>query len=270
MKIQVAFLLGSLFYKEGVYLMFEGYSLREYKLGDWLLLLMTSAFALQILLLLFSVQIIQYFPDLFWGELQSEVEVLSELVHFSAVFGTILSLPLTLLVIYQRKIPLFNRKQLTKQESFIVRGLDKDDWKFLVKYIPSSYILFLLGNGLVVMVFGEAEAVNQLAVEGMFESVPVWQMFIMIVVVAPVVEELLFRGLILFSGKQLETTWLRIVISAILFGAIHNPTNIQSIYTYVGMGFIFSYAAKRTQSIEAPIIYHFLNNLIAFGAVLSL
>lgn len=250
--------------------MFEGYPLRKYKLGDWLLMLLASAFVLQILLLILASGITQSYPDLFFSNLQSETEIVSELINFSAVFGTILSLPLTLLVVTQRKIPLFNRKQLNRQESFVVRGLDKEDWKFLVQYIPSSYILFLLGNELVTIIFGQAEAVNQLAIEEMFKSVPVWQLFIMIVVVAPVVEELLFRGLILFSGQELETTWLRVIISAILFGAIHNPTNIQSIYSYVGMGLIFSYAAKRTQSIEAPIIYHVLNNLLAFGAVLSI
>lgn len=250
--------------------MFEGYPLRKYKLGDWVLMLMASGFFLQIVLLFFSTQTIYYFPDRFFETMQSEAEILTAIINFSAVYGTLLSLPLTLLVVYSRKIPLFNRKQLTRKESFIVRGLDKEDWKFLVKYIPSSYILYLLGNSLVIQLFGEAEAVNQLAVEGLFEYVPVWQMFIMIVVVAPIVEELLFRGLILFSGEQLETTWLRLLISAALFGAVHSPTNIQSVYSYVGMGFIFSYAAKRTQSVEAPIIYHFLNNLLAFMAVLSL
>lgn len=250
--------------------MFEGYPLRKYTLGDWLLMLISSAFILQLLVLLFSVQGIQYFPGFLPETLQAEAEILSEIVNFSAVFGTILSLPLTLLVVYTRKIPLFNRKQLSKQESFLVRGLNKEDWHFLLKYIPSSYVLFLLGNGLVIQLFGEAEAANQLAVEGLFDYVPVWQLFIMIVIVAPVVEELLFRGLILFSGDQLEPTWVRLILSAVLFGAIHGPTNIQSVYSYVGMGFIFAYAAKRTQSIEAPIIYHFLNNLLAFMAVLSL
>lgn len=250
--------------------MFEGYSLRKHTLGDWLLMLMSSAFVLQILLLFFTIQLNQFFPEVFSGNMQTDIEVLTEIVNFSAVFGTILSLPLTLWVISSRKIPLFNRKQLTKKESFIVRGLDKEDWRFLVKYIPTSYILFLLGNGVMIQLFGEADAANQLAVEEMFAYVPVWQMFLMIVIVAPVVEELLFRGLILFSGKELETTWVRLILSAALFGLIHRPTNIQSIYTYVGMGFIFSYAGKRTQSVEAPIIYHFLNNLLAFAAVLSM
>lgn len=250
--------------------MFDGYPLRQYKLGDWLLILMSSAFVLQILLLVFSSMSTQIFPGMFINTMQSEAEILAELTNFSVVFGTILSLPLTLWVVSSRKIPLFNRKQLSKEESFIVRGLNKEDWNFLVKYMPSSYFLYLFGNALVIKLFGEAEAANQLAVEGMFDYVPVWQMFIMIVLVAPVVEELLFRGLILFSGERLETTWLRLILSAVLFGMIHSPTNIQSFYSYVGMGFIFSYAGKKTQSIEAPIIFHFLNNLVAFMAVLTM
>lgn len=249
--------------------MLDGYPLRKYKVMDGVLMIMVSTFVLQILVTLLSSKMVQVFPNLFFEGVHSEAEVISKLIYVTSFLGTVLSLPLTLLVVYWRKIPFFNRKHLTKEESFVVRGLSKKDWKFLVKYIPSSYVLYLLGNILLIRVFGEAEAVNQLAVESMFDYIPLWQMFIMIVVVAPIVEELLFRGLLLFSGNKQGTTWLRVVISAILFGMIHNPTNIQSFYTYVGMGFIFSYAAKRTNSIEAPIIYHFLNNLVGFFAILS-
>lgn len=250
--------------------MLEGYPLRKYGIKDWLLIIATSTFFLQIVVTLFSSKLIQFFPSVLFEGLKSETEIVSELVYFSSFLGTVLSLPLTLFVVYWRKIPLFNRKILAKEESFIVRGLNKDDWKFLVKYIPSSYLLYLLGNGLITSIFGEGEAVNQLTVEAMFEYIPLWQMFIMIVLVAPIVEELLFRGLLLFSGDKVETTWLRTIISAILFGMIHNPTNIQSLYTYVGMGFIFSYAAKHTKSVEAPMIYHFLNNLMGFVSILFL
>src|SRR5699024_8761706 len=110
------------------------------------------------------------------------------------------SLPLTLWVVHKREIPLFNRKQLTKNQSFILRGLSKKDWKFLLFYIPSSYILYILGENILINLLGPSEPINQIAVESMFEYIPVWQMFLMIVVVAPIAEELLFRGMILFSG----------------------------------------------------------------------
>ena len=89
-------------------------------------------------------------------------------------------------------------------------------------------------------------------------------MFLMIVVVAPIVEELLFRGMFLFKGDRLDTTWTRLLISAILFGLIHGPSDVYTAYTYIGMGLMFSYASKRTQSVESAIIYHFLNNLVGF------
>ena len=104
----------------------------------------------------------------------------------------------------------------------------------------------------------------------MFDYVPMWQMFIMIVIVAPIAEELLFRGILLFPGNKRNTTWVRVVISALLFGLVHTPTDFLSFYTYVGMGFIFSYAAKKRGSVEVAIVYHFLNNLFGFIQILLL
>lgn len=237
---------------------------------DWILMIVTSTFVLQIAMTFLLSKMVQVFSGLFLSTTLSEADIVSSIIYKSSFLGTVLSLPLTLLVVYWRRILFFNRKQLTKKESFIVRGLNQADWKFLVKYIPTSYILYLLGNGIIVSIFGEAEAVNQMAVESMFNYIPLWQMFLMIVIVAPIVEELLFRGLILFAGDRLETSWLRVIVSATLFGMIHNPTNMQSVYTYVGMGLVFAYAGKRTNSIEAPIIYHFINNLIGFLAILTI
>src|SRR5699024_7411808 len=107
-------------------------------------------------------------------------------------------------------------------------------------------------------------------VESMFEYVPVWQMFLMIVIVAPIAEELLFRGMLLFSGDQREATWLRVCISSLAFGFVHTPTDLLSIYTYVGMGLIFSYAAKHTRTVEASIVYHCINNLLRIIDILDL
>lgn len=244
--------------------MFAGYPLRKYRVLDWLLIFLTSALVLQFVMIQLLSKMTQAFPDIFYPNIYTNEELLSTILRDSSFLGTILSLPLTLFVVYLRKIPFFNRKHLSKKESVLIRGLNKKDWHFLVRYIPISYGLYLLGSGLVVSIFGEADAVNQLAIESLFEYMPLWQLFLMIVIAAPIVEELLFRGLILFSNGKIETTWMRVIISAVLFGAAHSPTNIQSFYTYVGMGLILAYAAKRTKSIEAPIIYHILNNLVGF------
>lgn len=250
--------------------MLDGFPLRRYRAWDWVLMILTSSLFLQVAVTVYLSGV----SSLYQAYLQTVDLPVEELVlmvsYQGAAFGTILSLPLMLLVVYWRKIPLFNRRQLTKEESFIIRGLNREDWRFLVRYIPLSYLLYVGGNVLVTYIFGEAEAVNQNTIEAMFDYIPLWQMFLMIVVVAPIVEELFFRGLMLFPGDKLETTWLRTIISAFLFGLIHTPTNIQSLYTYVAMGFMFSYAGKRTQSVEAPMVYHVLNNMMGFLAILAL
>ncbi|MDN6731879.1 MAG: CPBP family intramembrane metalloprotease [Atopostipes suicloacalis] len=248
--------------------MLKGYTLRKYTVKDWLLIIITSSLLLQIVVTVLGIKFIDIFPEYLLPYFQTRSEMTKGIVYFSGALGTILSLPLTLIAIKKRKIPFFNRKQLTKEESFIIRGMSKKDWKFLIIYIPTSFLLYSLGNQIVVSIFGEGEAINQLAIESMFDYIPIWQIFLMTVVVAPIVEEVLFRGLILFSNGKIETTFFRVILSALLFGMIHNPTNIASFYNYVGMGFLFSYAAKRTSSLEAPMVYHFLNNLMAFLVIL--
>lgn len=246
--------------------MLKGYPLRDYTWKDWVLLILTSGLALQFIIAFLASLMSNVDPT----NTEALLAQIERITVSSAVYGTLLSLPLTLLMIHRRKIPIFNRKQLSKSEWFIVPGLSKEDWAFLVKYIPISYILYRVGFVILLLIFGDMEAVNQEAIESLVDYMPTWIMFLMIVVVAPIAEEVLFRGIMLFPGKKLDTTWVRVIISSVLFGLIHSPSDIPSLYTYVGMGVIFSYASKKTQTVEAAIVYHFLNNLLAFIGLLSL
>lgn len=249
--------------------MFDGYPLRKYDWKDWTLMILVSSIILQIVAVVLMANFTAISSNL--DESGAQAEFLLEVIAYKGTFyGTVISLPLTLWVVYQRKIPLFNRRGLSKEESFIVRGLTKEDWKFLLKYIPISYIIYTAGSGLLAELVGESEAANQMAIESMFSYIPAWQLFIMIVVVAPITEELLFRGMVLFAGDRIETTWLRAVISALAFGLVHTvgETDIFTLYTYIGMGVIITYGAKKTNSIEAGIVYHVLNNLLGFMMII--
>lgn len=245
--------------------MLKGYSLRDYTWKDWLLMALSSSLMLQVIVTL-GATIMSDFNAM---DYETMLEEITRVSINGTVYGTLISLPLTMMVIQWRKIPLINRRQVNIRDSFILPGLKKEDWKFLLKYIPLSYVLYTLGSMIVAHFFGATEAVNQLAVESLFDYIPAGVMFLMIVVVAPIAEELLFRGIILFPGNRLETSWTRTIISALLFGLVHGPTDVYSFYTYVGMGFIFSYAAKKTQTVEAAMVYHFLNNLLGFIVIMS-
>ena len=119
--------------------MLDGYSLKKYDWKDWTLMIITSSLALQVIVTLALSLYGPFILNRFFNT-PFTIEMLDLIPVYGTIYGTIASLPLTLWVVHKREIPLFNRKQLTKNQSFILRGLSKKDWKFLLFYIPSSYI----------------------------------------------------------------------------------------------------------------------------------
>jgi membrane protease YdiL (CAAX protease family) len=81
-------------------------------------------------------------------------------------------------------------------------------------------------------------------------------------VVPAVVEEFLFRGLIL-RGYERFGSKIAIVMTGILFGMLH--LQLMSIPSIILIGIIISYVVYRTNSIIAGMIYHFIHNSIAVG-----
>ncbi|MGC9334502.1 MAG: CPBP family intramembrane glutamic endopeptidase [Anaerolineae bacterium] len=84
------------------------------------------------------------------------------------------------------------------------------------------------------------------------------------VVVAPLVEEIFFRGFV-FAGLRERYGWHRAaVISAGLFAVIHlQPTAIAPIFV---LGLIFAYLYERSGSIWPAVLMHVSSNALALGA----
>lgn len=86
-----------------------------------------------------------------------------------------------------------------------------------------------------------------------------------LVVVAPVTEELLFRGLILRGLLGRYNSWVALLISAGLFAAMHmNPW--QLIPTFA-LGVLFGWFYLRTGSLVPCIAGHALNNFMAYAVM---
>lgn len=79
--------------------------------------------------------------------------------------------------------------------------------------------------------------------------------FISIAVLAPVTEEVIFRGMCYGSMRGVMPRWLAAVISAVIFGAVHgNPISL----VYAGLlGIVMVAVYEKTGSIAAPILLHF-------------
>lgn len=89
-----------------------------------------------------------------------------------------------------------------------------------------------------------------------------------ICLLAPWVEELLFRGVIMNRlNRQGKDPWRGILLSALMFGLIHvNP--VQVFFGFL-MGIALGWIAWHTRSLWPAIVAHALNNTMSVAEILS-
>lgn len=87
--------------------------------------------------------------------------------------------------------------------------------------------------------------------------------YFIIGLLAPLVEELVFRGAILRALLRWKSNpWIGIVISAVMFSAIHmNPAQMPHAFL---IGLLLGWMYYRTDSIVPGVVYHWVNNTIAY------
>ena len=88
--------------------------------------------------------------------------------------------------------------------------------------------------------------------------------YLVIGLMAPLVEELVMRGAVLRSLlKWHKNHWVGIVISAVLFSLIHmNPAQMPHAFV---VGLLLGWMYYRTGSIIPGVVYHWVNNSVAFA-----
>ncbi|MEM7550735.1 MAG: CPBP family intramembrane glutamic endopeptidase [Bacteroidota bacterium] len=88
--------------------------------------------------------------------------------------------------------------------------------------------------------------------------------FLMVAIAAPVLEELLFRGVILEGFLKRYRPWKAIFWSAFMFGIIHlNPWQFIPAFA---IGIIMGWIYYETRSLIPVILIHFANNSLSYWA----
>ena len=90
---------------------------------------------------------------------------------------------------------------------------------------------------------------------------------VLVVGVAPVVEEFFFRGFFYGALRTRYGVWLAALLNGLLFGAIHysGPDTLSILPPLAFLGIAFCLLYERTGTLYAPIAFHALNNTIAFS-----
>ena len=116
-------------------------------------------------------------------------------------------------------------------------------------------------------------SVNQQLVEELTHNQPLFSFF-MVVVCAPLTEELTFRGMLaryVFPKQDnIKQTVLFLLVSSIIFALVHFPGTPQQFLVYASLGFSLGLAYISKGGLAYSIALHALNNLIAFLMIVML
>ena len=93
---------------------------------------------------------------------------------------------------------------------------------------------------------------------------------ILIVIIAPLSEELFFRGFMYAGLRRALPLWPAAVISALIWGSLHlSGGNVGVALQLSVFGVVLAFLYERSGTLWAPIIAHLINNALAFTLLMS-
>lgn len=128
------------------------------------------------------------------------------------------------------------------------------------------YIVTRIG-AMVMMMEGVSNSTNQATIENIHMNPFV--LITLTVIMAPIVEELVFRGILMGRVFNPDSI-VGLILSSLLFGLAHMPNSIGVWIVYAGMGFVLGTVYRKCQKLEYCIMAHIVNNSIAVSAMLLL
>lgn len=179
-------------------------------------------------------------------------------IHLSVSLSYLLVIPLTLLFMHvdgqMPELPGMLTIDSTKRGFILLVGLP-----ILVTAID---LIMVIGYGIgYELAFGVPEVEIDIGVDWGSGPVALGMAVASTVIIAPIAEELMFRGYVLESIRKMHGDWVAVVISALIFGLVHfEPYTIG--LAAIG-GLIYGYIRVRTGSLWPSIIGHMLWNGIA-------
>jgi membrane protease YdiL (CAAX protease family) len=188
-----------------------------------------------------------------YGTIDAEMlaQAVVDQVFISTLFAQISTLLLCLTLLYKEKLKSFLNFKKTPIKLIVFSFFAGISMVFV-----STNIINLLESIFPRLTEDSLSELNDLI------NINSWLMFIPVVLMAPIVEEILYRGILFraFKKEGVKSVWV-ILMSGLIFGIIH-LNFVQSTYAAV-LGVIMALAYYWTKNILVPIIMHFGNNLLA-------
>ena len=132
-----------------------------------------------------------------------------------------------------------------------------------VRFILAAYVVMILAKGILLTLmtkfYHQTISANDQAINSLVTDKTALLMTILVVVLVPITEELLYRGVFTSFFFKNQPFW-QVAISGVIFGLMHSSTNFISILVYVTMGWILAYVYVHTRNLSNSLTLHILNN----------
>jgi membrane protease YdiL (CAAX protease family) len=153
-------------------------------------------------------------------------------------------------------------KDKLKRDLKLFKENGKAYFRYVLPKIGIMYVIYFIGAIISASLSKQGTSVNQEALE----TLPKWFLVPIAIIWAPIVEELIFRGVL---RRFIKNNKLFIVISGVIFGLIHtigeatlaNVIIMAIPYAIIGGGWAYLYA--KTDNITNNILAHSFQNTIA-------
>lgn len=153
--------------------------------------------------------------------------------------------------------------QLRQENDWFFNAKPHWDWKrVLIAF--GMFFLILIMQIIFVNLFGGAISQNQRALDSV-QSHANALFNLLLVIVAPICEEIIFRGMFFNTFFPQESSWnqiLGIITSGFVFAWCHDPNFSKFIFVYWILGSILAWTYVWTKDLRYSILAHMLNNLV--------
>ncbi len=133
---------------------------------------------------------------------------------------------------------------------------------------PAAFTIYIIMSGLIMLLVKNfvpginLEQAQDVGFDQLSQRYEYILAFITLVVVAPIAEETLFRGYLYGKLKKYVPFWAAMIVTSILFGAIHGAWNV-AIDTFI-LSLVLCSLREMTGNIWASMLLHMTKNGIAY------
>lgn len=162
-------------------------------------------------------------------------------------------------------VPWWVKKRKTSRKEVGLTGLPT--WADL-GLGPAGFVVYLLASAAVVSLVGalipafDVSQVQETGFEGLSLQYEYLLAFATLVVLAPIAEEILFRGYLYGKLRKVIPLWLAILVTSVIFGFVHFQWNV-GVDVFV-LSIVACILREVTGTIWAGILLHMIKNGLAF------